>query len=173
MIKKIFLLVFCIIALSCSSDKDNNASTEQPVAFYSGLNVNYNSFSPGSGNQFLRTILYEGVNNGASNKRVFRLSNNPASSQVPDEELEFSIFYPASQSSIDGTYVFNNSGISSENYAQGHYTIGSSSYYLTGSIKITYFANNSYKLELITVKANDFSSALQMPVTGYCQGVFY
>ncbi|WP_395043310.1 hypothetical protein [Flavobacterium sp.] len=170
--KVISLFLVSILFINCSSDKKED--TNPTNTFSSNININFVNFNPSISSSSLYTLLETGINGGQANKRTFYLRKNAASTNDFNATMELKITYPIGQTIIDGTYEISNSNLPVNAIATGQYQNDSSQYiFSSGSIYVTDLGLNKFRVEFINAKIAPFGSAVETPVTGFCQGTFY
>ena len=172
-----FILLISILSVSCSSSDDSSSDTNENTSINT-LKIDDVAFIPGNNTtngNFVITSYITSANNGEAKARFFALSNDPKTMNEM-EALEFSIIYPSSQATIDGTYnfVLDPSNVNPNNMAQGSY-IGTGNAFIisTGTIKVSDLGSNKFRLEFSTSSLNDFfGSSTTKTLTGSYEGTF-
>lgn len=171
----LFFLFACL--LGCSSD----SSTEQSNGT---LFVNNNPFAVGTntppGDIHNSTLFTQGdpTDPFDQNVRTFTIVDT-----VTMETITLSILYPASTSTINGTYIVNETnpgtnlsyGICTYDIlggTNGHF--GGQPAFASGSVTVTDFGSNNFKLVFSNVLLKENTTpAITKTITGYCETNFY
>jgi hypothetical protein len=164
------VVTLIILVTSCSSDdKKTNVETD----FASFINVNFVAFNPNKASNTLFTILESNINNGEANKRTFYMKKNANGTQGL-QDMQLSVTYPSSQSSIAGVYNLSASITQSNSIATGIYQDSNNSYiFKAGTLTVIELGTKRYKLVFDNAKIGLFTSSIELPVTGYCEGTFF
>lgn len=172
--KRILIVLFAFILLGCSS---SNSTDEISDVFDSQLVVNGEAFIPDrndDGDEFdsdgVLTSLTVDNGNGMQTRHFTLLKYMGFQGYTPS--IRISITYPQTQSSVDGTYVFGQSGIA---YATGTCN-RNEPYWATfnaGSVTVTSLDNNRFKLEFDSASGPvNVPVAINNTVEGYFDGTF-
>jgi len=156
---------------SCSSDDSGDAT----ASFVSTISIDGVAFIPATPNNPvaspIATSFEAGVNNGESNLRIFHMLKTGTIGDINGmESIQLSVFYPTTQTSVNGTYDFDfNMEEISDPYIQGSYTQGMSmETFQDGTITVTDLGNNKFKI----VFNNVVTTQSQMGITGSIEGTF-
>lgn len=171
--KKIFLALFALIALSAC---ENNDGPSGPTLVESHLFIDGRRFepSPASGStSFVTTTMQTGTLNGSANQRTFNLVRT-ASESGSLQSLSVVIIYPAAITSITGTYEFNAADFDPTREAQALFRDGDVEYAINeGTITVDDNGSGQYRLSFSNTKLVMFSNqSIKLPVTGYIESVF-
>jgi hypothetical protein len=183
--KKITSFLFVVLLSNLFVNCSNSSSTaptptppttlttilENGVVFPVGINAGQNTYTS--------TLFLPALGATGLNQRGFIMTK----STLPTSIIDVRIFYPPTQTSINGTYTLgtfnggNNNGIPKivatnvDYFANG--TFNSDSPASSGSVKITDNGNNNYKLEFINLKLVGQSGATGTKTfTGYIETNF-
>lgn len=164
--KKLFLALTAVTLMftSCSSD-DSDSNVAGSNISISGVAFNASgAVAP----FFNASTLFQA--DGDTNTRLFQLTSF-SSTANSTEQLAVTINYPASQTSINGTYPVDSFEDVS---ADGGYTIGQETYFFEeGTVTVTDLGNNKFKLQFNNVTAVEFDEVLpNKTITGAYEGVF-
>jgi len=173
-----FALFLIYISLTgCSSD----STTEQSSGT---LFVNNNPFAVGTNtppSDIHNTTMFtqgDPTNPFSQSVRTFTLVDS-----VTMETISLSILYPASTSSINGTYIVDETNPGTNlNYAICTYDIlsgsgghfGGQPSFASGSVSVTDYGSNNFKLVFNNVLLKENTTpTLTKTITGYCETSFY
>ena len=173
--KKLFLGMAAVTMLftSCSGSDDDGAS----ASLDSHIMIDGTLFTPDANTGMMENVMTSfqaGTNNGAANTRIFGL-NNQGTSLSDSKSIEVTVTYPASQASINGTYLLDGGASGNvNNYAGGSiFDSGAFLSFESGTVTVTDLGNNKFKLEFNNaVAANFLDDTITSTVTGYFQGTF-
>lgn len=170
--KKIFL---CLTAIAMFSSCSSDDSGEATASFVSTIAIDGVAFIPATPNNPIAspiaTSFEAGVNNGESNLRTFHMLKTGEVGDINGmESIQLSVIYPATQTSVDGTYDFDfNMEEFSDPYIQGLYMRGMGmETFQDGTITVTDLGNNKFKI----VFNNVVTAENQTSITGNIEGTF-
>jgi hypothetical protein len=151
--KKVLVVVMTMsLLLGCSSD-DN--SIPNYGSYSSSMMIAGNAFLPNENNETGSYITTSSSTVNNVNYKIFHLEKN-TNVFAELEVLHFSLKYPTSMSSIDGSYTIVPYDSESEVSIFGSYKLGSVYYYFSsGVIKINDLEDNKYKFIFSNVVVKD------------------
>lgn len=166
--KKLFFAfaAMSLLLTGCSSDDSDSDPNSEPTNIMID-NVPFNQ-SGAVAPFFNAYTMYQA--DSESKVRTFQLASL-GTGVSSSEQLTLSVTYPASQTSIDGTYPVDSFEDVS---ADGGYMKGEEAYFFEeGTVTVTDLGNNKYKLQFNNVIAVEFDEVLpNKTITGSYQGTF-
>ena len=167
--KKIIYLLFLSVSLmACSSDDT------APNVFDSHIFINGSAYTPRKNAGGVNSIRTQAQHVAGQRSRNFIMSTYSGVGDLSPSSLVVRIYYPESQSSINGTYGFDGAAFSTGRFAAGNYGQGPNTAYAfdSGAVTVTHLGQNRYKLEFDNIHGLFAPTSWEVLVTGYFDGTF-
>ena len=167
------LLFALIIASLVACENESGSSGPSIVESHVFINgARFEPSVPADSESYVTTSYEAGAVNGTANQRTFQLMQSTGA-MATDKSMTIVVTYPIS-GNINGTYDFDPAEFDPANDVQASYSAGNDDYgFNAGSITVADLGGSKYRLTFSEAKlVNIASQGIELPVTGYFEGVF-